>query len=679
VALLVTALVVMTALVATGSAALAVGPIPSLAGVSPSALPQDLLIYDRNGSLIADIGNQGSHRIVVPLANMSTLLVDATIAVEDKSYYKNSGIDLGAIGRAAIDDLVHLRFVEGGSTITQQLVKQLYFGPNAPDNLQRKLREAALAIALTRQYSKAQILEMYLNTIYFGGQAYGAESAAQTYFHVSTSKLTLSQAAMLAGIPRSPTAFNPVQHPQAARTRQAQVLDAMVRQGYISAAQAAAAAAAPPQVFPPVTTLKAPHFIDYVLTTLRDQYNISAGSGRGFRVVTSLDLALQATAEADVAKQVAGAGKYYNFHDAALVSMNPQTGEVLAMVGGANYQTPGGQINMATSPTRQVGSAFKIFTYSAALGSQKVNMDSPILDAPLVFPIGGAGNGPYAPTNYDGQWHGTVQVKEALGNSLNIPALKVELLTGIPTVLDTARRMGATSLTQPDSFYGPSLTLGAYPVSVLDMAVATSTLAALGVRHHPAPILKITDASGQPTFSYDSTQNAEQALSPEVAYIMGTILSDDQNRCMEFGCNSALTLSGRQVAAKTGTSEGLRDNWTLGFTPTLTTVAWVGNPDNTPLSHNSTGIVGAAPIWHQFMTDALSGVPNDWYATPAGLEQFGADVFLPGTEFLAPILAEDWPSCPSQSYDPKTTSWPQLMVDGVPCAIVTGSRRGPFA
>ena len=674
-----TALLVVTALVATGSAALAVGPLPNLSGVSPSALPQDLLIYDRNGDLIADIGNQGSHRIVVPLASMSPLLVDATIAVEDKTYYKNSGIDVGAIGRAALDDLVHLRLVEGGSTITQQLVKQLYFGPNAPDTLQRKLREAALAVALTRQYSKAQILEMYLNTIYFGSQAYGAESAAQSYFHTSASKLTLSQAAMLAGIPRSPSAYNPVQHPQAAIKRQAQVLDAMVRLGDVTAAQAAAAAAAPPQVFPPSTTLKAPHFVDYVLTTLREQYHINAGSGRGYRVVTSLDLALQAKAEAAVATQVSGAGRYYNFHDAALVSMDPRTGEILAMVGGANYQAPGGQINMATSPTRQVGSAFKIFTYSAALESQTVNMDSPILDAPLVFPIGGPGNGPYAPTNYDGQWHGTVLVKEALGNSLNIPALKVELLTGIPTVLGAARRMGATSLSQPDSFYGPSLTLGAYPVSVLDMAVATSTLADLGVRHHPAPILKITDASRQSTFSYDPSQNADQALSPEVAYLMGTILSDDQNRCMEFGCNSALTLSGRQVAAKTGTSEGFRDNWTLGFTPTLTTVAWVGNPDNTPLSHNSTGIVGAAPIWHQFMTDALRGVPNDWYPTPTGLEQFGADVFLPGTEFLTPVLAEDWPSCPSERYDPKTTSWSQLMIDGVPCAIVTGSSRGPFA
>ena len=344
------AIVLLTATVATTSAALAVGPLPNVQGISASTLPQDLLIYDRNGSLIADIGNQGSHRIVVPLASMSPSLVNATIAVEDRSYYKNSGVDPGAILRAAWDDLIHLRFVEGGSTITQQLVKQLYFGPNAPDTLQRKLREAVVAVALTRQYSKDQILGLYLNTIYFGNQAYGVEAAAQTYFHTSTAKLTLGQAALLAGIPRSPSAFDPVQHPQAARARQAQVLAAMVRQGDISSAQAAAAVAAPLQVFPPATTIKAPYFVDYVLTTLRQQYHISPDSNSGYRVTTSLDLGLQAKAEAAVTAQVSRAGTYYNFHDAALVSMDPQTGEIVAMVGGADYKAPGGQINMATSP-----------------------------------------------------------------------------------------------------------------------------------------------------------------------------------------------------------------------------------------------------------------------------------------------------------------------------------------
>jgi len=327
---------------------------------------------------------------------------------------------------------------------------------------------------------------------------------------------------------------------------------------------------------------------------------------------------------------------------------------------------------MATSPTRQVGSAFKVFTYSAAIESGKLNVESPILDAPLVFPIGGPGNAPYAPVNYDGRWHGIVSLKAALENSLNIPALKAELITGIPQVLDVARRMGATSLTQPDSWYGPSLTLGAYPASVLDMAVAASTLADAGIRHAPAPILQITDVSGHSIYRDDPSQSASQAISPQVAYIMGNVLSDDQNRCLEFGCNSILNVAGHQVAAKTGTSEGFRDNWTLGYTPTIATVTWVGNPDNTPLNHNSTGIVGAAPIWHQFMTEALQGVPDSWLSVPSGLDQAGNDDFLPGTEFVAPVLAQAWPACPNQNYDPKTTSWSSITMDGVPCAIVTG-------
>jgi membrane peptidoglycan carboxypeptidase len=421
-------------------------------------------------------------------------------------------------------------------------------------------------------------------------------------------------------------------------------------------------------VFPATAAFKAPHFVQYVLSILRNRYHITPTTGSGYRVTTTLDLSLQTKAENAVQTQLARAGNYYNFHDGAVVSMDPKTGEILAMVGGVG-NAAGGQINLATSPTRQVGSAFKIFTYTAAIENQKVTMETPILDEPLVFPIGGPNNGPYAPTNYDGQWHGVVPLKVALGNSLNIPALKVELNTGIPAVLDAARRMGVTSLTQPDSWYGPSLTLGSYPVSVLDMAVGASTLADLGVRHQPAAILQIKDPHGKIVFGVDPTQGAAQVISPQVAYIMAAILSDDQNRCLEFGCNGDLTLPDRQVAAKTGTSQGFRDNWTLGFTPSLTTVVWVGNADNSPLAHNATGIVGAAPIWHQFMEAALQGSPDEWYAMPSGLDQVGSDYYLPGTEDVSTGLDQPWPACPQSSYDLKTTTWSDIQVDGVPCVI----------
>jgi membrane peptidoglycan carboxypeptidase len=669
-----TVFVLVVTITAPVVAADIINPLPPVTNIAPTGLPQDLLLYDRHGNLLADIGKQGDHRIVVPLGAISPLMVEATIAIEDRTFYENSGIDLVAIGRAALDDLSHRQFVQGGSTITQQLAKELFLGPGAPATLQRKLREAILAIRLTQRYTKNQILESYLNIIYYGNQAYGVEAAARTYFHTSASKLTLAQASLLAGIPRAPSAYNPVLHPQAARQRQLEVLAAMVRQADITPTEAATAGAIPLALFPPANLVTASHFVDYVPAVLRQQFHITPGSGHGFRVVTSLDLTLQGEAESAVQAQIGGPGNYYNFHDAALVSMDPKTGEILAMVGGVTSNQSTGKINMAVSPTRQVGSAFKIFTYTAAIESRKLNMVSPILDAPLDFPIGGPNNTRYAPINYDGQWHGVLPLKMALGNSLNIPGIKTELWIGIPAVLDAARRMGVTTLTQPDGYYGPSLTLGAYPVPVLDMAVGASTLADMGVRHSPAAILSITDALGRNAYTYDPSQNAFPAVSPQVAFIMAAILSDDRNRCMEFGCGGDLTLPGRQVAAKTGTSQEFRDNWTLGFTPSLTTAVWVGNPDNTPLSHSSTGIVGAAPIWHQFMKTALQAVPNEWYPMPSGLDQIGNNYFLPGTENLRAALAAPWPVCPFQSYDPTTLSWSDILVNGVPCTL--GSLQG---
>jgi membrane peptidoglycan carboxypeptidase len=258
----------------------------------------------------------------------------------------------------------------------------------------------------------------------------------------------------------------------------------------------------------------------------------------------------------------------------------------------------------------------------------------------------------------------------AMGNSLNIPALKTELYVGIPAVLDTARRMGVTTLISPDAFYGPSLTLGGYAVPPIDMATGAATLATMGVRHRAAPILKIEDGLGNVQYTYDASKNVFRAVSPQVAYILASIMSDDRNRCMEFGCGGDLTLPGRLVAAKTGTTQDFRDNWTVGFTPQLAAAVWVGNPDNTPLSHNSTGIVGAAPIWHQFMMRALSGQPAEWYAQPDGLDRIGDNVFLPGTENrMFTLLDRPWPVCRFRGYDPYTLTTDQLLIDGVPCVL----------
>ena len=662
----------------------AVGPLPAVSGLASNKMDQDTLIYDRHGTLLADIGKAGDHRIVVPLNYISPWVVKATLATEDRTFYSNSGIDIGGIVRAAIANYQHHKVKQGGSTISQQLVKQVYIGTNAPADIQRKLKEAILAIELNREYSKNQILEMYLNTIFYGSQTYGIEAAARSYFQTNAHDLSLAQAAMLAGLPQAPTQYNPVVNFEPAKQRQAQVLAAMVGEKYITAAQAAAAYAVKLQVSPPITKFEAPYFVDYVLKTLaKPPYNInnSDNNRKGYRVYTSLDLNLQHMAEQVVREQIAQKGNYYNFHDAALVSMNPKTGEVLAMVGGDDYTRPGGQFNLAYDVPRPPGSSFKIFTYTAAIESRKVNMLSPVLDDAMVFPIGGDGPGfvsgfaKYVPLNYDRRFHGTLPLKMVMGNSLNIPALKVELRTGIPAVVDMASRLGLTCLGEPcgskkPEDYGMSLTLGAYPVRLADMATAASTLATLGVRHREAPILNIKDGLGKDVFTYDPSKNEYRAVDPGVAFIIASIMSDDRNRCMSFGCHGDLTLAGRHVAAKTGTTNDFKDNWTVGFTPSLATAVWVGNPDNKPLSHNSTGIVGAAPIWHKFMTQALAGKPDEWYAVPAGLHQVGQDFFLPGTENLPRTLAQPWPQCKlPANYNPYSLSYSQITVDGVYCIV----------
>jgi membrane peptidoglycan carboxypeptidase len=655
-------------------AAQTVGDLPAITGLSSTSLPQDMLIFDRHGALLADIGDQGDHRVVVPLSYISPNLINATIAIEDHSFYTNNGVDFGAVLRAALADYANHGIKQGGSTISQQLVKQLFIGPHPDNSLQRKAKEAVLALEMNRRYTKSQIVEMYLNTIFYGSQTYGIEAAARSYFQTNAHDLTLAQASLLAGLPQAPTQYNPLINLASAKNRQLEVLNAMVQYHFISQKDADAAYATKLTIHPPINQYQAPYFVDYVLQTLRQQYHILPSDRRGYRVYTSLDLNLQHIAEQVVHDQIAQKGNYYNFHDAALVSMDPKTGEILAMVGGDNYNSPGGWINMANTP-RQPGSTFKIYTYTAAIESRKFNMITPILDAPLVFPTWGGVSGfePYIPLNYDLRYHGVLPLKMAMGNSLNIPAVKTELRVGLPNVLSVARRMGVTHLTQPDDNYSLSLTLGGYEVTPVDMVTGAATLANMGARHMPAPLLSIKDATGRDVFTYDPAKNVYQAISPDVAFIIDSIMSDDRNRCLEFGCHGDLTLPGRHVAAKTGTTQSFKDNWTIGFTPTLATAVWIGNPNNTPLSHNSTGIVGAAPIWHKFMQQALAGTPDQWYAKPAGVHQIGDNYFLPGTENVrSQVLG--WPTCRLGSYNPYNLTYAATLVDGVPCTLGGGAR-----
>jgi membrane peptidoglycan carboxypeptidase len=608
--------------------------LPSTANLSTARLPLSTSIYDRTGTvLLAEIHQGSERRHIVKLPQVAPAMQKATVAVEDRTFYQHGGLNLLRTGQAGLDDLVHLRFNQGGSTITQQLVKNIYLSGDR--SILRKLDEAILAVEIEHQYSKAQILEAYLNRVYYGNRSYGVEAAAQTYFGKHASELSLGESALLAGLPQAPTELDPVTNLHAAKARQRVVLDAMVRSHDITAAQARTASAQALSLQKPSTAddVKAPGFVHWVAAQLEKTYGEELLKNGGLTVITSLDWNLQSIAERQVREKVmALQGQHVT--DGALVALDPSTGAVLAMVGSAGADVPGGEYNMAVIP-RQPGSSFKIFTYTAAIESQKFTMGSYVLDEPINVRLGDGST--YTPHNYDGWYHGWQPLPAALGNSFNIPAVKLELGTGIDQVVDVARRMGVQTLNQPATSYQPSLTLGGYEVPLIDMAAGASTLASQGTYRHPQAILSIV-AQGQTLYRYDPTVNHRTAVSPQVSFIMADMLSNDRNRMLEFGSNSDLVIPGHRVAAKTGTTNDFRDNLTVGFTPNLAVAVWVGNADHTPM-RNVSGIVGAAPIFHAFMTQALNSQPGSWFAVPDGLRQVNTNGYiaylLPGTEQVA--------------------------------------------
>ena len=616
--------------------------LPSTSNLSTARLPLSTRIYDRTGTvLLAEIHQGSERRHVVPLSQVARSMQQATIAVEDRTFYQHGGLNLLRTGQAGLDDLIHLRFNQGGSTITQQLVKNIYLSGNR--TVLRKLDEAILAIEIEHQYSKAQILEAYLNRIYYGNQAYGVEAAAQTYFGKQASQLSLPEAALLAGLPQAPTALDPFSNLSGARARQRIVLDAMVKAGEITRARARSASAQQLTLRKPSTAddVRAPGFVHWVAAQLEKTYGPELLKNGGLTVVTSLDWNLQSIAQRQVREKVMALQRQH-VTDGALVALDPNTGGVLAMVGSAGPDVPGGEYNMAIVP-RQPGSAFKIFTYSAAIESGSFTMGSWINDSPVQVRL--ADGSTYTPRNYDGSYHGWQPIPFALGNSLNIPAVKVEMGTGIDRVIDVARRMGVQALTQPSSAYQPSLTLGGYEVPLIDMAAGASTLAAQGTYRRPQAILQVVAHDGSTLYRY-TADKGKPGLTPQVSFIMADMLSSDRNRSLEFGRNSDLVIPGHHVAAKTGTTNDFRDNLTIGFTPNLAVAVWVGNADHTPM-RNVSGIVGAAPIFHGFMTQVLSGQPDSWYAVPDGLHAVTMNGYtaylLPGTEQVA--QSQQAPTC----------------------------------
>jgi membrane peptidoglycan carboxypeptidase len=625
------------------------GKLPSAAAVSDASLPQDTLLYDRTGKVvIGDLHPPGYQRYHVSLQQMGTWLPIATVDVEDSNFWHEGGVDPVGILRAALVDLSQRSTAQGGSTITQQLVKIRVTG--AQESLTRKIKEAIIATQVARTYSRSQVLEMYLNTIPYGNGSYGAQAAAQNFFRKDAAQLDLAQAALLAGLPRGPYGYDPFSHWDAAKQRQRQVLDSMVRAHSITAAQADQAYVedlSPPQhMFQATTTRLAPGFIDWVSQGLAQRFGQDQVLTGGLRVTTTLDLGLQQLAQQAVTQTVQANG-WRNLSDGAMVASDPRTGQVLAMVGSAGPNVPGNEYNMAVWPPRSPGSTFKLFTYTAAISSKRYTMVTPIRDAPVTVTTP---TEVYTPKNDDGGYHGTCELQQCLGNSLNIPAVQVEMGTGVSTVADMAKTMGAPAYFSPrqgtytdqvpSSTFQPSLTLGTYPETPLQMATGAGVLAAQGVLHQPTGVLSIHSAAGA-----DLTQAADpgrQVVDPGAAYIMSQMLSDDRNRQMIFGSGSPLVIPGRHVAAKTGTAESFTDGWTVGYTPSLAAAVWMGNADGHPMRSQTDGVTVAAPAWHTFMTAALRvmGKGDEWYNQPGDVheERVGGSVawFLDGTSAATP-------------------------------------------
>lgn len=590
-------------------------------------IPQTTKIYDRNGILLYQI-YANYNRTVVPLSEIPKDLQLATIAIEDKDFYKHPGFDIAAIARSAYANFSG-QDRQGGSTITQQLIKSALLSPET--SIVRKFKEVILAFWAERLYSKNQILELYFNQVPYGGTAWGIEAAAQTYFGKHVSNLTVAESAFLAGIPRAPTIYSPFgSNPTLWKKRQKEVLNRMVALSFISKAQALEAEQEELQFETPQTPIYAPYFVMYVKDLLVKKYGLPIVERGGLNVITSLDLKTNSFTEKTVAEEVANNSALNLTNGAALVT-NPSNGDVLAMVGGKDFSDPnGGNVNVATS-LRQPGSSIKIVTYSAAF--QNGFTAATILDdSPITYrnPWGA-----YSPVNYDGKFHGRVSLRIAFANSFNIPAVKTLNQVGIPAFLSLGKKMGIKSWSDPSS-YGLSITLGSAEVQMTDMATVYGVLANQGERVDLNPFLKVVDSKGN-VLEEKKEIPKKRVLDEGITFILSDILADNQARALEFGTNSPLTIAGKRVSVKTGTSDSKRDNWTFGYTPNYLVAVWVGNNDNSPMSPTlASGITGAAPIWHKIMANLLSNVPDYKPQVPANILQKSCigrqEYFIKGTE-----------------------------------------------
>jgi 1A family penicillin-binding protein len=586
-------------------------------------------IYDRNGRLLYEILDpHGGTHVPVPLSEIPAACANATVATEDATFYRNPGVDAWAIVRALWINLRGGEILSGGSTITQQLARNLLLSPEerVEISLERKLRESILAWRLARTYTKNEILTLYLNETYYGNLAYGIEAAAQTHFATSAADLDLAECALLAGLPQSPAGYNPLQNPEAAKARQRTVLGLMVKHGYISQQQAELAMQEKLSFASVPFPIQAPHFVMYVRGQLEKEFGLEAIYTQGLQVYTTLDLDVQNTARRIIGyrlEQLAsprGDQPTHNVRNAAVVVMHPTTGEVLAMVGSPDYFDPriDGAVN-GTVTIRQPGSSIKPITYAAAFDPSTGSGQVPLTAATMMVDVRTAyvtrEGDPYVPRNYDHQWRGPVLLRQALASSYNLIAVKVLDHVSIERMTALARSMGITAFDDADRF-GLALTLGGGEVRLLELTAAYGAFANTGYRVEPVTISRVENSEGRVLKIWENIPGP-RVMDERVAYLITDILSDNLARTPTFGEGSALRLS-RPAAVKTGTTTDWRDNWTVGYTPDLVVGVWTGNADNEPMQHVS-GVVGAAPIWHDVMETLLKGRPVREFAEPPGM------------------------------------------------------------
>jgi len=592
-------------------------------------IPLSTHVLDRNGKLLYEI-YRNQKRTPIKIKDLPDYIEKATIAIEDKDFYKHQGISLiGGILRAIKDTLLRQN-LQGGSTITQQLIKSALLTPER--TIRRKVREIILALWTERIFSKKEILELYLNQVPYGGTAYGIEEAAQIYFSKHAKNLTLSEAALLAGLPQAPSIYSPLYNPVLALKRRNNVLKAMYQNKYISQKTYEQELKKPLTINPPKSTIKAAHFVFYVKSLLEKSYDLKEIEEGGMKVTTTLDLDIQTEAEKILKEEVKDL-ENLNVSNGALLVTRPPTGEILAMVGSVDYfATASGAFNVTTA-LRQPGSSIKPLNYAIGIDRKLVTAATVFLDVPTCFSAPGQPSG-YCPVNYDGQFHGPVQLRFALGNSYNIPAVKMLAINGVENFIASSSAFGITTFKDPKK-YGLSLTLGGGEVKMTEMAEAFSAFANRGKVRKLNAILKIQDKSGKVLYEFkDSNYSRDirkpltnpnffaipgkSVISQETSFIISHILLDNNARSNAFGTNSYLVIPNKAVSVKTGTTDDKKDNWTVGYTPNFLTIVWVGNNDNTPMNpYLTSGVTGAAPIWNRVMNYVLKSQPDLWPVRPS--------------------------------------------------------------